>query len=309
MRRRLPSLNALRAFEAAARHLSFKRAAEELHVTPAAISHQIKALEEELGQPLFRRLNRLLLLTDAGQLLLPGASEGFDRLAEAVCRLGQTRTLSTLVVSVAPSFASKWLVPRLERFAAAHPEIDVRVSASITPVDLHRDPVDIAIRFGFGRYPGLEVTKLFDEAVAPLCAPHLISGDPPLRRLEDLRHHTLLHDDSAEFHGVGTRPDWRMWLKAAGVDGVDTTRGPHFSFADHAIQAAIEGAGVALSQTALAQGDLEAGHLVMPFALSLPIDPAYYILTTEGLLRRRPVGAFRDWVLAEVGRPTRPTKD
>ena len=300
MVRRLPSLNALRAFEAAARLLSFKRAAEELHVTPAAISHQIKALEEELGQALFRRLNRMLLLTDAGQLLLPGVGEGFDRLAEAVRRLEQTRSFGTLVVSVAPSFASKWLVPRLERFTAAHPDVDVQVSANMTPVDLHREPVDVAIRFGFGRYPGLTVVKLFDEAVAPLCAPHLLDGEPPLGRPEDLRHHTLLHDDSARIDV--TAPDWRMWLRAAGVEGVDATRGPHFSFADHAMQAAIEGVGVVLGRVALAERDLAAGRLVMPFALSLPIDPAYYMLATESSLRSPIVAAFRDWVLAEARR-------
>ena len=301
MTRRLPPLNALRAFEAAARHLSFTRAAQELHVTPAAISHQIKALEEHLGQALFRRLNRMLLLTDAGQLLLPSLSEGFDRLAEAVDRLERTRGRGTLVVSIAPSFASKWLVPRLERFAAACPEVDVQVSANMMPVDLHRDAVDVAIRFGFGDYPGVEVVKLFDEAVAPLCAPWLLDGDPPLSRPEDLRHHTLLHDDSARIDA--TAPDWRMWLKASGVEDVDPSRGPHFSFADHAMQAAIEGAGVVLGRLALAERDLAAGRLVKPFALSLPIGPSYYILATEGGLRRPEVVAFRDWMLAETRRP------
>src|SRR5690606_17576811 len=232
MARRLPPLNALRAFEAAARHMSFTNAAEELFVTPAAISHQIRALEEWCGQPLFRRLNRALLLTEAGQMLHPGLRDGFDRLAETVERLRACEAGGELVVSMPPSFASKWLVPRLERFTSRHPDIDVRISANIELVDFRRDRVDVALRFGFGHYPELEVHRLFTASVAPICSPRLLEGPHPLRTPQDLRLHTLLHDDST-FLFDATHPDWRMWLKAAGVEGVDASRGPRFSHAEH----------------------------------------------------------------------------
>ncbi len=298
MPQRLPPLNALRAFEAAGRHLSITKAAEELHVTPAAVSHQVKALEDYLGQPLFRRLNRQLLLTDAGQLCLPGVRDGFERLAEAMARLDERKGNSVLAVSVAPSFAAKWLVPRLERFTRAHPNLDVRISPSMELSDFRGDQIDIAVRFGFGDYSGLVVDKLIDESVVPLCSPALMAGEHPLETPDDLRHHSLLHDESIQFDS--TTPDWAMWLKAAGVSGVDASRGAHFSYADHAIQAAINGAGVVLGRHSLAAADIAAGHLVMPFALCLPLAPAYYVVLPEAALERSNVAAFRDWLLAEA---------
>lgn len=304
MSRRLPPLNALRAFEAAGRHLSMSKAAEELHVTPAAVSHQIKALEAYLGVALFRRLNRALRLTEAGQACLAGVTDGFDRLAEAMARLADDDAGGIVTVSATPSFTAKWLVPRIERFAAAEPDIDLRISASMEVIDFRRDEVDLAVRFGAGRYDGLVVEKLFDESFLPLCAPALLAGEHPLRAPEDLRHHTLLHVDSPQFAQV--LAEWRMWLKAAGVTGVDATRGPHFSHADHAIQAAIEGAGVVLAQRSLTRDDIGQGRLVMPFPVTLPIALGYYLVMPPGGDRRAKVAAVRDWLLAEARRDEAP---
>lgn len=300
MSRRLPPLNALRAFEAAGRHLSMSKAADELHVTPAAVSHQIKALEAHLGVALFRRLTRSLLLTDAGQSCLAGVTDGFDRLAEAMARLANDDRGGVVTVSAAPSFAAKWLVPRIERFAAAEPEIDLRISASLELVDFRRDEVDLAVRFGAGVYDGLVAEKLFDEAFIPLCSPALLAGGHPLRAPADLRHHTLLHVDTPQFARV--EAEWRMWLKAAGVKGVEATRGPRFSHADHAIQAAIDGAGVVLAQRSITRDDVAKGRLVMPFAVELPVALGYYLVMPPGGDRRAKVAAVRRWLLAEARR-------
>ena len=226
MARRLPPLNAIRAFEAAARHLSFTKAAEELFVTQAAVSHQIKALEAALGLQLFRRFNRRLMLTDAGQAYLPPLREALDGIAAATERLRAVEQTGSLKVSVLPSFAAKWLLPRLSRFRERHPEIDVLVSANNALVDFARDEVDIAIRYGFGRHPELEVKFLMGDRIFPVCSPELLAAGPPLREPADLRHHTLLHDADA----LATESEsWRVWLEAAGVSGVDASRGPGFS--------------------------------------------------------------------------------
>ena len=279
--------------------MSMRKAAAELNVTPAAVSHQVKALEEYLGVPLFRRLNRALLLTSAAQKCLPGLTAGLDRMAEAMERLAGEDRAGIVTVSLPPSFAAKWLVPRLERFTETHPDLDVRVSASMELVDFRRDEVDIAIRFGHGNYPGVAAEKLFDDAVAPMCGPALLVGIHPLRQPGDLRHHALLHDDSVLVIDA-TAPDWRMWLKAAGVEGVDASRGSHFSSADHAIQAAIDGAGVALGRLSLASADLAAGRLVMPFELSLALAPSYYVVYPEATAGRPKVTAFRNWLMEEA---------
>ncbi len=227
MARALPPLNSLRAFEAAARHLSFTKAAEELNVTPAAISHQIKALEEFLGVVLFRRLTRALRLTDAGQAAFPKVREGFDNLAEAVEILRAEEEGKVLTVSVSPSFGAKWLVPRLDRFRAAHPDLDIRIDATDRLADFQGDNVDVALRYGMGNYPSLLVDKLFGAEMVPVCSPDLLDGTQPLRRPLDLVHHTLLHLDWTLEEQ--TSPSWRMWLLAAGVSEVDATRGPRFS--------------------------------------------------------------------------------
>ncbi|MCG8690113.1 MAG: transcriptional regulator GcvA [Minwuiales bacterium] len=293
MARRLPALNALRAFEAAARHLSFTKAAEELNVTPAAISHQIKALEEWLGLPLFRRRNREVILTEAGQIYYPGLREGLDRLAAATARVLASDEGGELRVTTMPSFAAKWLVPRLDRFRERHPDIDVLLSTTDQQVDFSVETVDIGIRFGGGNYPGLEVIRLMEDDVYPVCSPSLASGEKPLERPSDLKHHVLLHDDME----IG----WDVWLRAAGVKGVDTRRGPSFDDSGMLIQAAADGHGVALARSALAAADLAAGRLVKPFDITLPTGWAYHIVYLPSAADRPKIKAFREWLLQEAG--------
>ena len=304
MARRLPPLNALRAFEAAARHLSFTKAAEELYVTQAAISHQIKALEATLDVQLFRRLNRRLMLTDAGQLYLPALTEAFDGIDAATGRLRADENAGSLTVSVANSLAAKWLLPRLPRFRERHPEIDVEVSATDRLVDFGRDNVDMGIRYGLGNYPGLKVDPLMEDTVFPVCSPQLadgrlVDGLVPLRAPEDLRRHTLLHDDVS----TGEAPDWRRWLTAAGVTGVNPERGPRYSHSSLVLQAAIDGQGVALGRSSLVSLDLEAGRLVQPFGPTLPSHYACYVVSPVATAERPKIKAFRDWLLEEAGRP------
>jgi LysR family transcriptional regulator, glycine cleavage system transcriptional activator len=300
MTRRLPPLNSLKAFEAAARHLSFTKAADELHVTPAAISHQIKALEDYCGSPLFRRMTRALALTENGKAALPLLREGFDKLAEGAERLGPDPNAGLLTVSVAPTFCAKWLVPRLDRFRTAHPAFDIRIDASDALASFAADGVDVALRYGQGDYPGLVSECLMGEVVFPVCSPALLDGPEPLRTPADLVHHTLLHvywkmaDDKA--------PSWRMWLKAAGITDVDPERGPRFNVDSLVVQAAIAGHGVALANGALVGDDLAAGRLVRPFppAKEEPTAFCYYLVYPEDHARNPKVRAFRDWVMAEA---------
>ena len=302
MARNLPPLNSLRAFEAAARHLSFTKAAEELHVTPAAISHQIKALEEQLGVPLFRRLTRALRLTQAGQAALPPMRDGFDSLADAVDLLRAHENSGALTVSLDPSFAAKWLVPRLDRFRAALPDLDVRLDATDKLTDFQRDNVDLAIRYGSGNYPGLEVERLLSEEIFPVCSPKLLDGPAPLAQPSDLRHHTLIH---LEWDSENvTAPNWRMWLLAAGIHDINYTRGPVFSMTTLALQAAIEGQGVALASSFLVADDLAAGRLVVPFDLSVcdPLDFAYHVVVPKRTADLPKVVAFKTWLLDEIAR-------
>ncbi len=300
MARRLPPLNSLRAFEAAARHLSFTKAADELHLTPAAISHQIKALEDYCGAPLFRRMTRALALTENGKAALWLLRDGFDRLAERANRLGHDPDGGLLTVSVAPTFCAKWLVPRLDRFRTAHPAFDIRIDASDALASFTADGVDVALRYGQGDYPGLVSERLTGEVVFPVCSPALLDGPQPLRTPSDLGQHTLLHvywkmaDDKA--------PSWRMWLKAAGITDVDPERGPRFNVDSLVVQAASAGQGVALANGALVGDDLAAGRLVRPFppAKEGPTAFCYYLVYPEDHARNPKVRAFRDWVMAEA---------
>lgn len=296
--KRLPPLNALRVFESAARHLSFTKAAEELHVTPGAVSQQIKALEDFLQTPVFRRQKRSLLLTDEAQASLPILREGFDKLAEAGKILAAKADSSRLTVSVAPSLASKWLVPRLDRFQEAHPEIDVWVSADMDVVDFAVDDVDLAIRYGPGQYPDLEVEHLMAEKIVPVCSPHLMTGAHPLKSPEDLTHHTLLHDSSTDKDP--NCPTWPMWLKAAGVCHKEGERGLKFNQSSLVIEAAVAGKGVALAKAALALADLEAARLVIPFDLTTPTDFAYYIVNPPSKSSSAAVSAFKQWLKQEA---------
>jgi len=295
MSRRLPPLNALRAFEAAARHLSFTKAAAELNVTPAAISHQIKALEEIVGAPLFKRLTRALALTKRGRDALPVLSEGFDLLDDAATLLTDTPDNDIFTVTTAPAFAAKWLVPRLDEFQEFNPGINVRIDASITLVDLRVDNIDVAIRYGSGDYPGHLAERLFDEEIFPVCSPKLMSGPHPLKRPEDLAHHILLHSGYAKTDRA--YPEWRMWLKSAGAQDVDWRKGPEFSHENMTVQAALAGHGVALVNTSLVSDDLASGALVRPFALSLQTDFAYYLVIPTETVDRPAVSAFRKWLL------------
>tara|TARA_B100000029_G_scaffold497818_1_gene565820 strand:- start:796 stop:1704 length:909 start_codon:yes stop_codon:yes gene_type:complete len=296
MSRQQISLTALRAFEAAARHLSFTKAAEELAVTPAAISNHIKALENQYGVQLFRRLTRAVTLTEAGQSALPLLRQGFDKLSEAADRLGNLNPGGTITVSVLPFFASKWLVPRLHGFYQTHADIDVRIDANMRAVDLFRDSVDVCVRLGRGNYPDLDVVKLLDEQAFPVCSPRLLEEVGPLKHPEDLRHHTLLHVESDEFYF----PEWSAWLKVAGVEEIDASRGPRFNQLGLQVQAAVEGHGVALASSVLVTDDLYAGRLVRPFDLAVEADFAYYLLCQKEAASQPLIVAFREWILTEV---------
>ena len=294
----MPPLSALRAFESAARHMSFSKAATELHVTPAAISHQIHALEEDLGIRLFHRMNRSIELTASAKVLLPGLTEAFAGIQSSVRRLRAHNDTGTLTVTASPSIAAKWLVLRLHRFQEQHAEVDVRISATDEVADLTRGDFDIAIRYGAGDYPGLDVELLFTNEVFPACSPQLLTTGPPLRTPDDLALHNLIHDQAVERDPLA--PTWPMWLKAAGVKNVPATAGLSFSNMYLALDAAIAGHGVVLAQSTIAAADLAAGRLVRLFTLALPDQFAYYIVTAPGALERPKVRAFRDWLRCEA---------
>ncbi len=295
----LPPLSALRAFEAAARLKSFSKAADELAVTPAAISHQIHALEADLGVRLFERRSRAVELTSSARLLLPGLSDAFSGIQSAVRRLRSHNDTGTLTVTASPSIAAKWLVLRLHRFQQRCPEVDVRISANDEIVDLTRGDFDLAIRYGTGRYPGLDVELLLQNEVFPACSPRLLETGPPLRTPEDLRHHALIHVDQA-VDRYPLLPTWTMWLKAAGVKCEREPAGISFSAGYMAMDAAIAGHGVVLAYSTIAAADLAAGRLVRLFSLALPDLFAYYVVTAPGGLERPKVQAFRDWLRQEA---------
>ena len=289
----LPSLNALRAFEATARHLSFKEAAKELFVTPGAVSQQVKALEESLGVILVRRLTRAIELTEAGHTLLATLRECFQQMADTVEQLVERDSSGPLPVSVLPSFAAKWLVPRLGRFQELHPEIELRISAIDRLVDFNREDVDLGIRHGLGDYPGLQVDYLLPGKLYALCSPRLLrSKKQPLKVPTDLRYHTLLHAEPGNL--------WGVWLEAHGVQGVDARRGPVFSDDALMLQAAIEGQGVAISTSTLADADIAAKRLVRPFDLPLSDQFAYFIVYPIGTGHRPKIAAFLNWIMAEA---------
>ena len=292
MARWLPSLNALRAFEAAARHLSFTRAAAELNVTQGAVSHQVKALEVQLGLKLFYRRHQRLSLTDAGQACLPFVREAFDRLASGFENLRAREQSGVLTVSVSPNFAAKWLVGRLGRFSETHPEIDLRISAVLAHIDFAAEDIDMAVRHGTGDWPDLHVERLAAEELYPVCSPRLLEGAQPLHHPRDLCHHTLLHLDD--------RRDWQKWLDAADVGDIDTSKGAVFNQISMAIDAAVDGQGAVLARSALAATDLLMGRLVRPFELAVPVAYAYYIVCPKPTAERPKNRLFRDWLLTEA---------
>lgn len=294
MSRRLPPLNALVVFEAAARHLSFTRAADSLHVTQAAVSHQIKALEEWLGVPLFHRVGRGqgLALTEAGRTYLPRINAALDDIRGATSAVMDKRRQRILNVATLDSFGLLWLLPRLGRFLRTHPGTDIRIVAADLDADaLAMGEVNVDIRYGEGDWTGVHADRFLTESIFPVCSPALPSDDRPLRVPVDLRRHTLLHDVMVT--------DWQAWLEAAGVQGVDATRGPGFNHSHLVTAAAIAGEGVALGRGALVDGALRRGELIKPFALALPSKYAYYFVCSHGSLNDPVVKAFREWLLEE----------
>lgn len=310
MTQRLPPLNALRSFEAVARLKSFTKAADELNVTRAAVSHQIKNLEEYVGFPLFTRHTRSIALTPAGVAALPKLREGFNNISDAVHLMNTHQANENLNVWMAPSFASKWLVPRLHSFSNEYPEIDMQISAVAGLIDtaeknkrtmeelFRSENVDLVIRFGSGNYLGCTVHKLFSAEAVPLCSPALLNNpDKPLNRPEDLKHHTLLHDNT-DYIG---RPAWIKWLKQMGIKGIKYNRGLRFNHISLAIDAAIDSQGVLLGIKALARQDIEAGRLCMPFEQTMPLQMSYYLIHPEDVeSNQHAINSFVGWILEEA---------
>jgi LysR family transcriptional regulator, glycine cleavage system transcriptional activator len=295
----LPPLNALRAFEAAARHLSLTKAALELHVTAGALSHQIRGLEDLLGLKLFERRVRSLALTPAGERLYPGLQAGFTHIREAIAGLNETLAENVLVVSTTPGFTSKWLVPRLYSFSSAYPAIDTRVLSTLGVANFTTDGVDIAVRnlpAGAGPKPGLVMEKLMDVSYVPVCTPGLMQRHGPLSAAGDLKGIPLIHDDSFAY----PNGKWREWFEEAGFGGTDVSRGLHFNSADHALEAAVEGAGVLLAPDALAYDELRTGRLVLAAGLFLHSGRAYYFVCAKGREKHPKVAAFRSWIKQEI---------
>src|ERR1051326_7705450 len=288
-------LNGLKAFEAAARHLSFTRAADELHVTQAAVSHQVKTLEQRLGVKLFRRLPKSLRLTDEGQALLPELRDAFERIARALNRVTSAQGAAALSVTTLTTFALTWLVSRLPRFQARHPEIEVRLNTTGRMVDFAREDVDVAVRYGDGNWPGLTVEKMFEDELTPLCGR---AHKDRLRRPEDLRDVPLLDASPPEPASVG---DWPTWLRAAGIGQLPVTRGATFDSTKIAAQAAIDGLGVAIGSPYLFAEDIAGGRLFQPFPLTVRNGKTYWLVCAEGTATRPKIKAFREWVFRELG--------
>jgi LysR family glycine cleavage system transcriptional activator len=297
MRPRLPPLNALKAFEAAARHESFTQAAAELCVTQGAVSHQVKALEAELSIKLFNRERQRLVITEAGRDYLTVIRDALDRIALGTERLLDRQNTGVLTVSTSPDFAAKWLVHRLGHFAEAHTGIDLRVSATLHHVDFAREEVDLAVRHGDGNWPGLDTVKLASEQLFAVCSPKLLSGRRRLTQPADILKFPLIHMDNRE--------DWARWLQAAGVDDAQVTHGPVLNRASMVIDAAINGQGIALARTTLAAWDLINGRLVRPFPEALRLAKTYWIICPKATAKLPKITAFTEWLLAEAAEDAR----
>jgi LysR family glycine cleavage system transcriptional activator len=303
-RDRLPPLSALRVFEAAARAESFKQAAEELFVTPGAVSQQIRLLEEHVGVELFIRDGRRVTLSEAGRAAAPVLRDAFERMFEATRLMKLAHRKGRVTVSAAPSFAAKWLMPRLVDFNLSHPDVDVWVSADVATVDFATADVDLAIRYGPGGYAGVEFERLLDESVVPVCSPALFDA-APIRKPADLVNHVLLHDMSEV--GDLSCPDWTMWLSAHGATEVDASRGPRFNQSHMVIEAAAAGRGVALAKRTLADADIRTGRLRVLFAEeNQPIQFAYYLVWPQNRDLRPAQIAFMDWLRREARGEVRP---
>lgn len=300
MNKPLPSLNALRAFEAVARHLSFSKAAAELHVTAGALSHLLRGLEETLGVSLFERKARAIALTAAGKLLYPGLQTGFSQIEEAVAGLNATGSARFLVVSTPPGLTSKWLAPRLYRFSNEFPDIEIRISSSKTFANFTIDGVDVAIRNLPPHHspdPALTIEKLIDLHQIAVASPRFIKSHRPFKHPDSVSKAPLIHDDTLVSYPEV--PTWADWFKAAGVKNANVNHGFRFNSSDHALDAASEGAGVLLSHDLLAYDDLRSGRLVKLFNVTLPSGRGYYFVTRKTRNPRPHVEAFRDWVKRE----------
>ncbi|MCP3471000.1 transcriptional regulator GcvA [Bradyrhizobium sp. CCGUVB1N3] len=297
MRPRLPPLNNLKAFEAAARHESFTRAAEELCVTQGAVSQQVKALEQGLGLKLFNRERQRLVITEAGRDYLTVVRDALDRIAVGTERLLQRQNAGVLTVSTSPDFAAKWLVHRLGHFAEAHSGIDLRVSATLHHVDFAREDVDLAVRHGDGNWPGFDTVQLSGERLFAVCSPKLLLGRRGLSKPTGILKYPLIHLDS--------RADWTHWLREAGIDESAVTHGPLLNRASMVIDAAIDGQGIALARTTLAAWDLINGRLIRPFPNSLPLSKTYWIVCPKATSNVPKIVTFRNWLLAEAAEDAR----
>ncbi len=294
----MPPLNALRAFEAAARHLSFARAADELHVTPAALSHQIKSLETFLDVRLFVRKTRAVELTEAGAALFPGLNAAFGQIRQALAAIEVTKTDNVLVISSAPGVTAKWLAPRLYRFLEAYPEIDARISSSQTRANFLTDGVDLAIRNSFGDPEGLHFEKLAEVRLVVAASPRYVEENGPFEAPADLLEATLIHDDS--LGRVKGMPGWDDWFQAAGVEVAGQRRGVRFNSTDHMIDAAEEGAGVLLAADLVLHDDLKRGRLIQLFDLAVPTGRAFYVVCPSGRENDAKIKAFREWLVDEI---------
>lgn len=301
-------LNALRAFEAAARHQSFSAAAAELHVTSAAVGQQVRTLESWLGVPLFSRAssgNARLVLTDVARQALPDIREGFDRLRLGMARLREGSLSTGLTVTVSPAFAAKWLLPRIEQFQRAYPQTDVLLDTNLRPVDFIAEGMDIGVRYGAGHWPGLVATQLMDEDMYPVCAPTYPLLEGGRLSTEKLAEATLIHDLSMA--GDPQYPTWRTWLDASGFTGVNAEHGLRINNSAAVLQAAIDGQGLALGRSVMLRDDLQAGRLIRPFGpASRPLAFAYYIVHRPEVADLAKVKAFREWLLAQAASDRQP---
>ncbi|MDX8441725.1 transcriptional regulator GcvA [Mesorhizobium australafricanum] len=303
MSKLLPGTRALRTFEAAARHLNFTRAADELGLTPAAVSHQIKEIEDQLDLVLFTRTSRTIRLTEAGNVLHDASIDALDLLNRAVSRARKlTRGTSLLKVTLDAQFATKWLMRRVDDFRQQKPGIELRFDITYDVRDFERDDVDIGIRFGAGKYPGLCAHRLFENIIIPVCSPALLASGPPLKEPRDLFNHTLAHIEWSR-QGV-TWPNWSMWMHAAGVDDFDDSRTLVFGSSTDATQAALDGNAVALADFAMVANDLSQGRLVRPFELGIKVAPefAYFLVYPQEAKDDARIVAFREWLLDEVAK-------
>ena len=295
MARRLPPLNSLKNFEAAGRLLSFTRAAHELNVTQAAVSHQIKLIEGYLDVTLFVRTPRKLVLTEQGRALLPDIIEAFDKLSNAIGAVRQEPSSKMISVRLAPSFAAKWLSPRLKYFWLQHPEIDLCLYHANPAVEFDREEIDIAVTYGKGDWPGVVADPILSLDFYPVCTPAFMTNDRPLSNIDNLRYYSLLHDANYEC--------WSDWLKLAKIEGINANKGTIIDDTNVLIQAAVDGQGVALGSTTFVQDLLDSGKLVKPFDITLVNEFAYYVVCPEAHLKNSSVLAFKDWLLALTEKP------